>query len=112
MTALDMILGSSVVLASLAAVFILGVWLGQRSQVQRKVDAALRRETRFRHPTASHTTAVAEMTGVMPRGRSMREVLEGAERVQEAIRRAGTPLMPEKTLSVGREADSRQEPPR
>lgn len=33
------------------AAFLTGWWLGSRSEVQRRVDAALRRETRLRHPS-------------------------------------------------------------
>lgn len=52
-----------------AVVFATGVLCGRHQKVQRAVDAALRRETRFRHPTMIADPLAAMMAGAMALGK-------------------------------------------
>lgn len=98
------------VLASVSALFGLGWYLGRRTEIQHQVDAALRRETRFRHPASvqpwldanpeMRASALAKYRPaprrVQPapwpvRGLSAREAMAGAEALSAAVRDFGSP---------------------
>ena len=119
----DLLIGLAV-LASVSALFGLGWYLGRRTEIQRQVDDAFRRETRLRHPAAGTRAwfdASPEMRAAAlakhrpaPRraqpapwpvqGLAMREAMAGAQALSAAVRDFGVPAprdtrRPEKTLS-------------
>lgn len=83
----DLLTGIAV-LATVAALFGLGWYLGRHTEVQRRVDAALRRETRLRHPAAPHRPAPrrAQPAPWPVRGLSAREAMVGAGALSVSVR--------------------------
>ena len=85
-------IAAAVGLIGWVAGFVPGFVLGRRSEVQRRVDAVLRRETRPRHPAGRSEKrmapeSLAEATGVL---RSVRTPIGDAWAVSDADRRAGS----------------------
>lgn len=76
------VLIGSVVLVVVAAGLV-GWYLGRREASQRMVDAMLRRETRFRHPSARGGEPGVTLPGV-----SAHDAAEGLSRGAEAVRDA------------------------
>jgi hypothetical protein len=89
----DLLLGLAV-LASVSALFGLGWYLGRRTEIQHRVDAALRHETRLRHPAAVRWPAPrhAQPAPWPVRGLSAREAMAGAEALSAAVRDFGYPV--------------------
>lgn len=89
----DLILGLAV-LASVSALFGLGWYLGRRTEIQRQVDATLRRETRHRHPAAVRWPAPrhAQPAPWPVRGLSAREAMAGVVALSAAVRDFGAPV--------------------
>ncbi len=79
--------GGLIALVSLGAVFVLGWVMGRHTEVQRQVDAVLRRETRHRHSSGRGSTgAVPEILPPPP------PPPVAAERRAEALGSAGEPV--------------------
>lgn len=102
----DLLIGLAV-LVSVSALFGLGWYLGRRTEIQRQVDDAFRRETRLRYSAASPTGRFRAFEPPAPwpmQGLAVREAMAGAQALRDAARASGAPaprgtLWPEKTLS-------------